>query len=192
MRECRKTEVQHLGLLFATWEIRLLNENLSRYISSWLPHANDSAIWLNLVDVSSRNPNLLSDVCWLNHYGRRRHHLSWGNHHGLLNHYWSWLRDHNRCRSCDCVCNHPTYDSTHESGPEVATTTTPSAIRMVMVSTANPMDYRSGSRAPKSTRTWATPTRTCKGSAYAHCDDCHYCQFLVHCLASFVLCVFTI
>ena len=136
---------------------------------------HDCPICLNLVDVSSRNPNLLGRVDRSRH-DRRGHNRSSDNR-----------ACHNHRRRCDGACKHSTNDATHESGPEVAATTSPSAV-VVMVSTMMHDWSRSISTVEstvESTRSTKAPMRaakagSCESSNSAHCDCHQYCQFLGH------------
>ena len=54
---------------------RLLHDNLPRFVVPWLPHANDCAVRLNLINVCAGNPDLLRRIDRRRHY-RRGHHGS--------------------------------------------------------------------------------------------------------------------
>ena len=103
----------------------LLNEDLPRFVVPGLPHANDRAVGLNLVDVSTWNPNLLRRV------DRRSHHRS--SHH-RSGHYRSRNdRGRDDARADDRVSQDAANNPSDEPRPEMTPAMTPAAVMMVVV-----------------------------------------------------------
>lgn len=97
----------------------LLHEDLPRLVVAGLPDANDRAVWLNLVDISAGNPNLLSRVDRSRNY-RRRVDRSRN------------YRRRDYARADDCVSQNATDNPTDEPRPEMTTSSSPTAVVMVV------------------------------------------------------------
>ena len=98
----------------------LLNEDLPRFVMSWLPNTDDSAVRLNLVNICAGNPDLLRRV------DRSRHNRR--SHHGGRD---DWSRDD--ARTDDCVSQNAADDPANEPGPEITPSTSPSTLMMMVV-----------------------------------------------------------
>ncbi len=99
---------------------RLLHDNLPRFVVPWLPHANDCAVRLNLINVCAGNPDLLRRIDRRRHY-RRGHHGS---------------RDNRSCddaRSDDCIRQDAANNPSNEPRPEMTPSTSPRTVMMMMV-----------------------------------------------------------
>lgn len=97
----------------------LLHEDLPRLVVAGLPDANDRAVWLNLVDISAGNPNLLSRVDRSRNY-RRRVDRSRN------------YRRRDYARADDCVSQNATDNPTDKPRPEMTTSSSPTAVVMVV------------------------------------------------------------
>jgi len=98
----------------------LLHEDLPRLVVAGLPHANDRAVGLNLVDVSTWNPDLLRRIDRRRHDGCRSHDRSSDN------------RRRDYARADDRVRQNATDDSSDEPRPEIAPSSSPSTVVMVV------------------------------------------------------------
>ena len=98
----------------------LLHEDLPRLVVAGLPDANDRAVWLNLVDVSAGNPNLLSRVDRSRHDGSRSHDRSSDN------------RRRDYARTDDRVRQDAANNPSDEPRPEMTTSSSPTAVVMVV------------------------------------------------------------
>ena len=96
---------------------RLLHDNLPRFVVPWLPHANDCAVRLNLINVCAGNPDLLRRIDRSRNDRRSSHHRS--------------RNDGSRddARADDCVSQNATDNTADESWPEM---TPPASPRTVM------------------------------------------------------------
>jgi hypothetical protein len=98
----------------------LLHEDLPRLVVAGLPDANDRAVWLNLVDISAGNPNLLSRVDRSRHDGSRSHDRSSDN------------RRRDYARADDRVSQNAANNPSDEPRPEMTTSSSPTAVVMVV------------------------------------------------------------
>ena len=99
---------------------RLLHDNLPRFVVPWLPHANDCAVRLNLINVCAGNPDLLRRIDGRRHYRR-------GNHRS---------RDDRSCddaRADDRISQDAANNPSDEPWPEMTPAMTPTAVMMVVV-----------------------------------------------------------
>ena len=99
----------------------LLHEDLPRLVVAGLPDANDRTVWLNLVDVSAGNPNLLSRVDRSRHDGSRSHDRSSDN------------RRRDYARADDRISQDAANNPSDEPRPEMTPAMTPTAMMMVVV-----------------------------------------------------------
>ena len=151
-----------------------------------LPDADGRAIFLNLIDVSSLNPDILRLLDGLLYnYGLGDNRLL--NHNGLLHDRWGrhdrWRRlNHNRfrvVRTSQRRSYHTANDSADEARPEVTTSAPP--IAAVMVVTAMPaMMNRRRVMESSMMRSAMSATRE-SPSRYRHKSDCNYEFFHLIC-----------
>ena len=99
----------------------LLNEDLPRFVVPGLPHANDRAVGLNLVDVSTWNPDLLRRI------DRRRHDRSRSHDRSSDN------RRRDYARADDRISQDAANNPSDEPRPEMTPAMTPAAVMMVVV-----------------------------------------------------------
>ena len=93
----------------------LLYEDLPRFVVPGLPHADNSAVGLNLVDVSTWNPDLLRRIDRRRHDGSRSHD-----------------RGRDDARADDRVSQDAANNPSDEPGPEMTPAMTPAAVMMVV------------------------------------------------------------
>ena len=157
----------------------LLYEDLPRLVVPRLPNADNCAVWLKLVNVGARNPDLLRRV--------NRSRNDWrSNDSGRDN------RSRDDARADDCVSQNTADNTTDEARPEMASTASPGAMMMVMVhrGRCGAMMHH-GRRPPAEATVMSAATRTAKARA-SHKRSCRQnrakckSKFLVHVCLSFL------
>ena len=157
---------------------RLLDDNLTHLVVPRLPDSHNGAIRLDLVNVGTRNPDLLRRVNRSRHNRRGNYRRS---HHGS--------RDN--ARADDCVRQNATDDSADEPRPKMTPSVSPSAVMMVHRRRCGAMVHHGSWPSSEATVMAEAATRTAKTRA-SHKRSCRQnrakCEyeFLVHVCLSFL------